>query len=49
LKTIMKYPSVTVDELGRIDMDLFASLLKKLPEDVDDQTVLKLLKQAKKR
>jgi hypothetical protein len=30
-------------------MDLFTSLLKKLPKDADDHTVLKLLQQAKKQ
>lgn len=49
LKTIMKNPSLTVEELGRIDMDMFASLLKKLPEDIDDQTVLRLMKQSRKK
>ncbi len=48
LKTIVKYPAISIQELEGIDMDLFASLLKKLPEDVDDKTVLRLLKQAKK-
>jgi transcriptional regulator with XRE-family HTH domain len=49
LKTIVKHPAISIEELEGIDMDLFTSLLKKLPEDVDDKTVLKLLKQAKKR
>ena len=48
LKTIVKYPAITIQELEGIDMDLFTSLLKKLPEDIDDKTVLKLLRQAKK-
>ncbi len=49
LKTIVKHPAISIEELEGIDMDLFTSLLKKLPEDIDDQTVLKLLKQAKKK
>lgn len=49
LKTIVNHPAISIEELEGIDMDLFTSLLKKLPENVDDQTVLKLLKQAKKQ
>jgi hypothetical protein len=48
LKTIVKNPSLSIEELERIDLDMFASLLKKLPEDVDDQTVLKLLKKSRR-
>ena len=48
LKTIVKHPSLTVEELERIDLDMFISLLKKSPGEIDDQTVLKLLQQAKK-
>lgn len=48
LKTIVKHPSLTIEELNRIDLDMFASLLKKSPGELDDQTVLKLLRQAKK-
>lgn len=49
LKTIVKHPGISIEELEGIDMDLFASLLKKLPDDIDDKIVLKLLKQAKKK
>lgn len=49
LKTIMNHPSLTIEELERIDLDMFASLLRKLPEDIDDKTVLKLLQQARKK
>jgi hypothetical protein len=49
LKTIVNHPAISIEELEGIDMDLFTSLLKKLPEDIDDQTVLKLLKKAKKK
>jgi hypothetical protein len=48
LKTIVKHPSLTIEELERIDLDMFVSLLKKSPGKIDDQTVLKLLQQAKK-
>ena len=49
LKTIVKNPAITIEDLEGIDMDLFTSLLKKLPKDVDDHTVLKLLQQAKRQ
>jgi hypothetical protein len=39
---------LTIEELERIDLDMFVSLLKKSPGKIDDQTVLKLLQQAKK-
>ncbi len=48
LKTIVKHPSLTIEELERLDLDMFASLLKKSPEEIDDQTVLELLQQARK-
>jgi hypothetical protein len=48
LKTIVQHPSLTIEELDRIDLDMFASLLKKSPDNVDDQTVLQLLQQAKR-
>ena len=48
LKTIVKNPSLSIEELERIDLDMFASLLKKLPEDIDDKTVLKLLKKSRR-
>lgn len=48
LKTIVRNPSLSIEELERIDLDMFASLLKKLPDDVDDQTVLKLLKKSRR-
>jgi len=48
LNTIIRYPSLTIEELDRIDLDMFVSLLKKSPDNIDDQTVLKLLQQAKK-
>ena len=49
LKTVVKHPAITIEDLEKIDMDLFASLLKKLPTNIDDETVLRLLQQAKKK
>ncbi|MDY0095590.1 MAG: hypothetical protein RBT80_23080 [Candidatus Vecturithrix sp.] len=47
LRTIVQHPSLSIEELENINMDMFASLLKQSPDDIDDQTVLKLIQQAK--
>jgi hypothetical protein len=48
LRTIVQHPSLTIEDLERIDLDMFASLLKKSPDDIDAQTVLDLMQQAEK-
>ena len=48
LRTIVRHPSISLEELEGINLDMFASLLKKAPENIDDQTVLNLLRQARK-
>lgn len=48
LRTLVHHPSLSVEELDHINMDMFVSLLKKRPEELDDQTVLTLLKESKK-
>lgn len=47
LRTIVQHPSLSIEELENINMDMFASLLKQSPDNIDDKTVLKLIQQAK--
>ncbi len=49
LRTIVNHPSLTIEELDNINMDMFALLLKRSPDTIDDKTVLKLIQQAKKK
>lgn len=49
LRTIVQHPSLSIEELENINMDMFASLLKQSPDKIDDKTVLKLIQQAKVR
>jgi len=48
LSAIVQHPSLSIEDLERIDMDMFASLLKKSPEEINVQTVLDFLQQAEK-
>ena len=47
LRTIMRTPSLSIQDIEHINMDLFVTLLKKLPDDVDDKTILQLMMQSK--
>ena len=47
LKTIVQHPSLSVEELENINIEMFASLLKQSPEKIDDKMVLKLIQQAR--
>jgi hypothetical protein len=47
LKTIVRYPSLSIEELENINTDMFTALLKRSPDKMDDKTVLKLIQQAK--
>ena len=49
LRTLVQHPSLSIEELENINMDMFASLLKQSPDKIDDKTVLKLIQQAKIR
>ena len=48
LNVIVQHPSLTIADFEQIDLEMFASLLKKSPEEITTQTVLALLQQAKK-
>jgi len=48
LSAIVQHPSLSIEDLERIDLDMFASLLKKSPEEINVQTVLDFLQQAEK-
>jgi len=48
MKTVAKHPDLTVDELDSIDFDMFMTLLKKVPQNIDDAEILALLRQARK-
>ncbi len=47
LRTIMRTPSLSIQDVEHINMDMFVTLLKKLPDDVDDKTILQLMMQSK--
>jgi len=47
LRTIMRTPSLSIQDIEHINMDMFVTLLKKLPDDVDDKTILQLMMQSK--
>jgi len=49
LKTIVRHPALTVDELERIDLEMFGSLLKQTSGEITDQMVFELLRQAEKK
>jgi hypothetical protein len=48
LSVIVQHPSLSIEDLERIDLDMFASLLKKSSEEINVQTVLDFLQQAEK-
>ena len=47
LRTIMRTPSLSIQDIEHINMDMFVTLLKKLPDDVDEKTILQLMMQSK--
>ncbi|MCP4397294.1 MAG: hypothetical protein GY801_08360 [bacterium] len=48
LRAIVRYPNLSIEDLENINMDMFVSLLKTLPNEPGDRTVLKLIQQSKK-
>ena len=48
LRAIVRCPDLSTDDLENINMDMFVSLLKTLPNEPDDQSVLKLIQQSRK-
>ncbi len=48
LRTIVRHPTLSIEELGHINMDMFIALLKKSPDEIDDEAVLELIKRSRK-
>jgi len=46
LRTLVRHPELSIEELSNINMDTFVSLLKQSPDQLDDDTVLKIIRQA---
>ena len=47
LFAVTRNPSITLAQVEQINMDTFVTLLKKLPGNIDDKTVLQLIQQSK--
>ena len=47
LRAIVRFPNLSIEDLENINMDMFVSLLKTLPSEPDDQSVLKLIQQSR--
>lgn len=49
LKTIMRNPSLSIEELQSINMETFTKLLKKSPDEITEQTIMALLQHIGKK
>ncbi|MBD3309130.1 hypothetical protein GF339_22210 [candidate division KSB3 bacterium] len=48
LKTILKHPSLTIQDLDTINIEMFMTLLKKAPDTIDEELVMKLIQRSRK-